>query len=127
MLSRNAQGLYWMSRYLQRAEHGCRLLADQFLSLEDRPVAEIERSWRRIYAGLGRVPPGRRPGCRGRASEGFMLADAYTLADELSFEPRNPDAIRSCVAAARENARQVQQRHRSGDVVLSQCRIPRVA
>ena len=106
MLSRNAQGLYWMSRYLQRAEHGCRLLADQFLSLEDRPVAEIERSWRRIYAGLGRSPlVGDLES--GVESEGFMLADAYTLADELSFEPENPDAIRSCVAAARENARQV--------------------
>ena len=36
-----------------------------------------------------------------------MLADAYTLADDLTFEPTNPDSIRNCVAAARENARQV--------------------
>ncbi len=106
MLSRNAQGLYWMSRYLERAEHGCRLLADQLLSLEDRPIEEIERSWRRLYSGIGRRPivgdlesgPG---------GESFMLAEAYTLADEVSFEAQNPDAIRSCVAAARENARQV--------------------
>ena len=106
MLSRNAQGLYWMSRYLERAEQGCRLLADQLLSIEDRPIEEIERGWLRIYSGLGRVPlvgelmPG-------TESESFMLADAYTLTDELSFEAQNPDAIRSCVAAARENARQV--------------------
>ena len=106
MLSRNAQGLYWMSRYLERAEHGCRLLADQLSSLEDRPIEEIERSWRRLYSGLGRAPlvGGFEAGT---GSESFMLADAYTLTDELSFEARNPDAIRSCVAAARENARQV--------------------
>ena len=106
MLSRNAQGLYWISRYLERAEQGCRLLADQLLSIEDRPIEEIERGWLRIYSGLGRVPlvgelmPG-------AGSESFMLADAYTLTDELSFEAQNSDAIRSCVAAARENARQV--------------------
>ena len=106
MLARNAQGLYWMSRYLERAEQGCRLLADQLRSIEDRPIEEIERGWLRIYSGLGRVPlvgdlmPG-------TGNESFMLADAYTLSDELSFEAQNPDAIRSCVAAARENARQV--------------------
>ncbi len=106
MLSRNAQGLYWMSRYLERAEQGCRLLADQLQSLEDRPIEEIERGWLRIYAGLGRVPlVGELTS--GTGNESFMLADAYTLTDELSFETRNPDAIRSCVAAARENARQV--------------------
>ena len=106
MLSRNAQGLYWMSRYLERAAQGCRLLADQLLSIEDRPIEEIERGWRRIYSGFGRLPlvgelmPG-------TGSESFMLADAYTLTDELSFEAQNSDAIRPCVAAARENARQV--------------------
>ena len=106
MLSRNAQGLYWMSRYLERAEYGCRLLADQLLSLEDRPIEEIERSWRRLYAGLGRTPiVGDLE--LGAGSDSFMLADAFTLADELSFEAANPDAIRCCVAAARENARQV--------------------
>ena len=106
MLSRNAQGLYWMSRYLERAEQGCRLLADQLQSLEDRPIEEIERGWLRIYSGLGRVPL---VGdlMSGTGNESFMLADAYTLTDELSFEAQNPDAIRSCVAAARENARQV--------------------
>ena len=106
MLSRNAQGLYWMSRYLERAEQGCRLLADQLQSLEDRPIEEIERGWLRIYAGLGRVPLVGEL-MSGTGNESFMLADAYTLTDELSFEAQNPDAIRSCVAAARENARQV--------------------
>ena len=106
MLSRNAQGLYWMSRYLERAEHGCRLLADQLSTLEDRPIEEIEQSWRRLYIGLTRNPlVGSLESSAG--SENFMLADAYALADELTFEEQNPDAIRSCVAAARENARQV--------------------
>ena len=45
MLSRNAQGLYWISRYLERAEHGCRLLVNQFQALQDRTVDELDRTW----------------------------------------------------------------------------------
>ena len=116
MLSRNAQGLYWMSRYLERAEHGCRLLTDQLESLEDRPVEEIDRGWRRIYAGLGREPTaGDLESSSG--DESIMLADAYTLADDLTFEPQNPDSIRACIDAARENARQV--RNAIGEEVWS--------
>ena len=106
MLARNAQGLYWIGRYLERAEHLCRLLADQARALEDRPVEEIDRNWRRLYGALGRGPLGGALESN-RGEEGFMLADAYTLADDLTFEPNNSDSIRECVAAARENARQV--------------------
>ena len=106
MLARNAQELYWISRYLERAQHGCRLLADQFEAMEDRPVEEIDRTWRRLYTGLGRAPTGGDLESN-RGNEGFMLVDAYTLAGDLTFEPNNSGAVRSCVAAARENARQV--------------------
>ena len=106
MLSRNAQGLYWMGRYLERAQHGCHLLAEQFIIIEDRPIEQIDQSWRRLFRAVGRTPLG------GHLDpppddEDFMLADAYTLADDLTFEPTNPNAIRNCVAAARESARQV--------------------
>ena len=106
MLSRSAQGLYWIGRYLERAEHLCRLLAERLDALEDRPVEEIDRGWRRIYAALGRAPTGGDLAPSGGA-ERVMLADAYTLADDLTFEPANPDSVRACLAAARENARQV--------------------
>ena len=106
MLSRNAQGLYWMGRYLERARHGCRLLSDQLTTMEDRPVEQIEQGWRRLYLAIGRSPLGGHIESMG-ADEDFMLADAYTLADDLTFEPGNSDGIRTCLAAARENARQV--------------------
>ncbi len=116
MLSRNAQGLYWMGRYLERARHGCRLLSDQLRTMEDRPVEQIEQSWRRLYRAIDRTPLGGHLESIG-ADEDFMLADAYTLADDLTFEPTNPDAIRNCLAAARENARQV--RNTVGDRMWS--------
>ena len=42
MLSRSAQGLYWISRYLERAQYGCRLLAGQLEAIED-PAARLKR------------------------------------------------------------------------------------
>ena len=57
MLSRSAQGLYWMGRYLERAEHLCRLLRLQTEALVDRPVREIYFGWKRIYGSMYRQPP----------------------------------------------------------------------
>ena len=57
MLSRSAQGLYWMGRYLERAEHLCRLLRLQTEALVDRPVREIYFGWKRIYGSMNRQPP----------------------------------------------------------------------
>ena len=106
MLSRSALGLYWIGRYLERAQHACRLIADQFETMKDRPVDEIDKSWRRLYGGLRRVPAGGELSSN-LGDEGFMLVDAFTLADDLTFDAGNPDSIRSSLANARENARQV--------------------
>lgn len=106
MLARNASGLYWIGRYLERARHGCRLLRDQLATMEDRPVEQIADSWRRLYMAAGRSPVGGHMESTGD-EEDFMAADAYTLADDLTFAHHNPDSIRNCVAAARENARQI--------------------
>ena len=106
MLSRNAQGLYWISRYLERAGHGCRLVQIQYRALQDRTVQELDRTWLRLYLSLGKEPLGGELGSN-LGDEDFMLADAYTLTDDLAFEPNNADSIRNCIAAARENARQV--------------------
>ena len=105
MLARSAQGLYWMGRYLERAEFLCRLLRLQVEALVDRPVREIHTGWLRIYDTMGREPPG---GSRDILdSEEFTLADSYTLADDLTFERTNPDSVWSCFAMGRENARQM--------------------
>ena len=105
MLARSAQGLYWMGRYLERAQHLCRLLRLQVEALVDRPVEEIHYGWSRIYAGLGRQPPGGDLGTGG--SDDYVLADSYTLAGDLTFERSNPDSVRRCLGLGRENARQM--------------------
>ena len=131
MLARSAQGLYWMGRYLERADHLCRLLRLQTEALVDRPIAEIYSGWDRIYACLDRQPPGARPdslpGFDPSSTEGlfqvmgvpgtrawqisggddYTLADSFTLADDLTFERSNPGSVFSCFAMGRENARQM--------------------
>ena len=106
MLSRSAQGLYWMGRYLERAGHLCRLLQLQVEALVDRPIAEIHFGWRRIYTILDRQPPFGDE-FETDESDDFALADSYTLAGDLTFERSNPESIRSCFALGRENARQM--------------------
>ena len=105
MLSRSAQGLYWMGRYLERTQHLCRLLELQAAALVDRPVREIYFGWRRIYSSMSRQPPG--GVLEIDFDDDFTLADSYTLADDLTFEKLNPCSVWSCLALGRENARQM--------------------
>ena len=105
MLARSAQGLYWMSRYLERAEALCRLLKLQTELLTDRPIREIRFGWQRIYATLDVSPPA--GGFDVQQTEEFTLADSYTLADDLTFERTNFSSVRSSLEMGRENARQM--------------------
>ena len=89
MLSRSAQGLYWLGRYLERAEHLCRLLQLQTEALVDRPIQEIYYGWSRIYRCIGTQPAGGLFDPEG--DDDYTLADSYTLADEAdlrAFQPR---------------------------------------
>ena len=108
MLARSAESLYWIGRYLERADHLARLMRQQTESLVDSPVRDIYFGWHRIYGALGRQP---HPGpLEMEGDEQYTLADSFTLADDLTFEPTTPDSIRNCFRQARENARQVRHR-----------------
>ena len=104
MLSRNAQGLYWMGRYLERGEWLCHLLKLQVEALVDRSAGEIYSGWSRIYGAIDCPPP---PGSLETGGDDYVLADSYTLADDLTFERSNPDSIWNCFMLSRENARQM--------------------
>jgi uncharacterized alpha-E superfamily protein len=101
MLSRVAHSLYWMSRYIERAENIARLLEVnlQFLldfqGIQDDPAKE---HWGSILASSG---------------DGKLFATLYDAADSrtvtefLALDLRNPSSILSCVFTARENARMI--------------------
>ena len=105
MLSRSAAGLYWIGRYLERARHLSRLLKQQTESLVDSPPRDIYFGWHRIYGALERQPQA--GALELDTDDLYTLADSFTLTDDLTFEPTNPDSIRTCFAQGRENARQM--------------------
>lgn len=97
MLSRVADSLYWMSRYLERAEHTARLIDVDFqLRLDQSPEAGSGRWWRLLEALQAPRP-----------EDGKI--DVGTLTHILTLDKNNSSSIISCVAAARENLRQVRE------------------
>lgn len=109
MLARVADNLYWMSRYLERADQTARLLGVQVGSLADHSASEVAEGWRRLFRALMITPPGGYEFFDDEVDENFLLADAYTLADFMTFESDNPGSVRSLWGMARENARQARQ------------------
>jgi uncharacterized alpha-E superfamily protein len=97
MLSRVADNLYWMSRYLERGEHTARLLDVNLSQMLDETPDALGRRWERLLAGLQTSPPSDRP------------ADAEGVTRLLAVDPRHPASIVSCMVAARENARNVRE------------------
>jgi uncharacterized alpha-E superfamily protein len=95
MLSRVADSLYWMSRYLERAEHTARLLdLNLNMALDQSPEVAGQR-WQLVLASL-RTP-------------GAEKLDAYNLTHYLTFDLTNKDSVVGCLTAARENARQIRE------------------
>jgi uncharacterized alpha-E superfamily protein len=96
MLSRVADSLYWMSRYLERAEQTARLLdVEMQLWLDQSPEAGLGR-WKFVLEAL-RMPAAQGP------------VDPTRLINMLVFSRTNVSSIVSCIAAARENLRHVRE------------------
>jgi uncharacterized alpha-E superfamily protein len=97
MLSRVADSLYWMSRYLERAENTVRLLDVTMSQMLDTGGADMEERWRRTVAALGKPA-------------GMEWSGALeSMAGKLVFNGPNPASVTYCISAARENARQVRE------------------
>lgn len=97
MLSRVADNLYWMSRYLERAEHTARLIDVNLTQMLDQNASYTDQRWERLHLSL-RIPP---------FAEG--VNDAYSVTRALTFDANNSASIVSCITAARENARQLRE------------------
>ncbi|MFN0119693.1 MAG: alpha-E domain-containing protein [Blastocatellia bacterium] len=100
MLSRVADSLFWMSRYIERAEDLMRVLAVRFLTLLDAGQMESEEAWRQLltitydekmYAKL------------------YERGTARDIIDFIVWNPANPNSVLWCVTMARENARGIRE------------------
>lgn len=99
MLSRVAEKLYWMARYLERAEDTARLINAITIAQLDLP-ASASFGWDTLLrvAGL-------HPGFRAHYEE----ADENSVLSFLIHDERNPSAILSCLSHARENCRTLRE------------------
>ena len=97
MLSRVADSLYWMSRYLERAEHTTRLLEVNLNLMLDESAASAERRWQRVLLALG------------NPKDVQWTGDPYALTYELTFDTAHKGSILSCIISARENSRHVRE------------------
>jgi len=98
MLSRVAESMYWMSRYLERAEHLARLVDVHLnLMLDSSPEITERERLRRLLDSIGMQP------------DDYPLTDEETVLKRLTFDPESEFSIRSHLTNARENARQIRE------------------
>ena len=95
LLSRVADALYWIGRYLERAEHSARLL-DVHTGMALEAVA-TDAEWAQL-ADLTRD---------GGEYPANWPVDATWVSRFVVHYPGNPNAIVACLTVARENARGV--------------------
>lgn len=103
MLSRVADTLYWLARYIERAENNARILdVNLQVTLDDDHSGEDgdKLDWEPIVATLEDQK---------LFHSLYAVTNAETVCEFVTFAKENPNSIRSCVAAARENARTVRE------------------
>ena len=100
MLSRLAESLYWIGRYVERAENTARMLnVNYYATLE--AGGRVSEEWKPLLDISG-------------TKHGFAdhrgRAEAHSVAAWLAFDRRNASSIASSLARARENARGLRDR-----------------
>src|SRR5262249_1175638 len=99
LLGRVADSVYWMSRYIERAENVAR-----FIDVNQNLTLDLGHGyggqWQPIVDTTGE---------RAAFQERYGEATMENVIRFLAFDPENPNSICSCVSAARENARSVRE------------------
>ncbi|HEY5238423.1 MAG TPA: alpha-E domain-containing protein [Rhizomicrobium sp.] len=96
MLSRVADNLYWMARYIERAEHTARVIAVKLESMVEQTQEESLASWLRVAASLS-------------TEDLPKELEAFEFTRALAFDRTNPSSLLLSLRYARDNARQVRE------------------
>src|ERR1700737_588287 len=97
MLSRIAENLYWIGRYIERVENTARLLDVNYHAIVEAPVVAgakgiVTELWAPLLALTGDEAEFR---------EQFDRADGQTVPEWLAFPPQNGSSIRARPPPAR--------------------------
>ena len=99
MLSRTADHLFWMARYIERAENAARMLDVTWsMALMPQSAEDAERGWRAVLS-IGELQTA--------YDASYPAVTQHDVLDFLVRDPGNPSSIYCCLQAARENARAV--------------------
>lgn len=99
MLSRVAESIYWMARYIERAENVARIMDANYHMILDLPPG-VGEQWEPLVVTNG---------------DEELFKDLYqeftreNVVQFLTFDSRNPNSILTCLHNARENARSVRE------------------
>jgi uncharacterized alpha-E superfamily protein len=99
MLSRVANSIYWMNRYIERADNYSRFMSVNFNLALDLPP-NVDEQWEPLLIAT---------------ADNYLFYNHYqqptreNVIDFMTFDKRNPNSIVSCLNNARENARTIRE------------------
>jgi len=101
MMSRNAEALFWIGRYVERAENHARLIDVHYHIQTEEEFREEERKWLRLLSSLGLQDS--------YAVHYERLTEAGVL-EFITLDRDHVNSISSCVHQARNNLRELRQK-----------------
>src|SRR5258705_5986743 len=99
MLARVAESIYWMSRYVERAENVARFIEVNLNLMLDQPAGSAQQ-WKPLVDTTGDAAD---------FAKRYGAASKQNVIQFLTFDRENGNSILSCLRAARENARSVRE------------------
>ncbi len=99
MLSRVADSIYWLNRYIERAENVARFVDVNLNLMLDLP-AGMPQQWKPLVTVTGDLE---------LFNSRYSEANIENVIKFLMFDENNPNSIISCLAIARENARSIRE------------------
>ena len=98
MLSRIAESLFWIGRYIERSDGTARILDVHLQLLLEDPWIDEDTACRSLLSVMGSVPP-----------DGMEFVGRDDVLQRLAVDRMNPSSIAYSVASARENARRARE------------------
>lgn len=93
MLARNADSLYWIGRYVERADDVARILDVAVQQLLEDTTVDTDSTARHVLGVLG------------FDTEPDVPETVWSMVDRVAYDPSDPRSLLGLIAAARENAR----------------------
>ena len=101
MLSRIAESLFWMARYMERAEDNARLLDVHYHMLLEHSPQSYQLRWEAIIAICGETD---------LFFKLYHEANPHNVFEFLGFREDNPNSVLTSIDHVRENARTIRDR-----------------